>query len=106
MKKNLTIAAGLIAGAVLLMGAGPAMAAHVDVGINIGIPGVIVPPVYVQPAPAYVQPAPIYVQPGPVYIERGPDREWHERRRRAREWREQQQRYHEDYRGEHHGHDD
>lgn len=105
MKKNLTIAAGLIAGAVLLMGAGPAMA-HVDVGINIGIPGVIAPPVYVQPAPAYVQPAPIYVQPGPVYIERAPDREWHERRRRAREWREQQQRYHEDYRGEHRGHDD
>jgi hypothetical protein len=45
----------------------PAMAAHVSVGVNIGVPVYGAPqPVYVQPAPVYA-PAPVYVRPAPVY---------------------------------------
>jgi PXPV repeat-containing protein len=80
MKKYLTIAAGLMASAALMMAAGPAMAAtHVDVGINIGIPCTFPAPVYVQPQPVYVQPQLAYVQPQPVYIERGRGQDRHDR---------------------------
>ena len=80
MKKYLTIAAGLMASAALMMAAGPAMATtHLDVGINIGIPGIIPAPVYVQPQPVYVQPQLAYVQPQPVYIERGRGQDRHDR---------------------------
>jgi hypothetical protein len=80
MKKYLTIAAGLMASAALMMAAGPAMAAtHVDVGINIGIPGIFPAPVYVQPQPVYVQPQLAYVQPQPFYIERGRGQDRHDR---------------------------
>ena len=80
MKKYLTIAAGLMASAALMMAAGPAMAAtHVDVGINIGIPGIIPAPVYVQPQPVYMQPQLAYVQPQRVYIERGRGQDRHDR---------------------------
>ena len=73
MKKYLTIAAGLMASAALMMAASPAMAAtHVDVGVNIGIPGIL-------PAPVYVEPQPVYVQPQPVYIERGRGEDRHDR---------------------------
>jgi hypothetical protein len=96
MKKNLAIAAGLIASAVLMTAASPAMAARVDV--NIGLPGV-----YVAPAPVYVEARPVYVQP-----ER--EGEWRERHAHAREWRDRQDRHdhHDDHhdRGEHRGHDD
>src|SRR5258706_15998573 len=68
MKKYLGIAAGLLASAALMMAASPAMA-HVDVGINIGVPGFYQAPVYVEPRPVYVQPQPVYVQPEPVYVQ-------------------------------------
>jgi hypothetical protein len=81
MKKYLTAAAGLTAGAMLLM-ASPAMA-RVDVDVNLGVPGV-----YAAPAPVYVQPRPVYVEPRPVYVEPRPvyggwhERRWHEGWRR------------------------
>ena len=59
----------LLSGAVLLASATPAMAAHVGIGINIGVPGYYPAPVYVQPAPVYMPP-PVYVQPAPVYVRR------------------------------------
>jgi hypothetical protein len=69
MKTSLRIigAAGVLAALATL----PAIAANVDVGVNIGIPGVYAAPqtVYVAPRPVYVQPQPVYVQPRPVYIE-------------------------------------
>lgn len=86
MKKYLTLAAGLIAGAMLTLAAAPAMA-HVDVGVNIGVPGIYAPPppvivqprpVYVEPRPVYVEPRPVYVQPAPVYVERPWRHEWRE----------------------------
>lgn len=115
MKNTLTIVAGWIAGVAILIAAGPA-AARVDVGINIGIPGIypapvyVEPqPVYVQPQPVYVQPQPVYVQPQPVYIERERGREWRERQWRARQWRERHE-HRDEYRGyrhgEHRGHTD
>jgi hypothetical protein len=72
MKKNLKIAA-LIAGGALMLSATSAMA-RVDVDVNIGVPGIFVPPapVYVQPQPVYVQPRPVYVEPRPVYVEPRP----------------------------------
>ncbi|MDB5763203.1 MAG: virulence protein [Herminiimonas sp.] len=102
MKKYLTVAAGLAVGAMLISAAAPAMA-RVDVGVNIGVPGIYVQPapVYVQPQPIYVQPRPIYVQPRPVYVQPGPvyvqpqpvyveryhqhwrEHQWHERQMRA-----------------------
>jgi hypothetical protein len=98
MKKNLAVMAGLIAGSTLLMATGPAMAAHVDVGVNIGLPGV------------YVQPAPVYVQERPAYVRPEYEQDWHERHARAREWRDHQRHddRHDDHhdRGEHRGHDD
>jgi hypothetical protein len=44
--------------------------ARVDVGISIGVPGVIYPaPVYVAPQPVYVPPPPpVYYRPAPVYV--------------------------------------
>jgi hypothetical protein len=115
MKKYSTIAAGLIAGAALITVASPAMAGHVDVGVNIGVPGIFSPPVYVQPQPVYVQPQPVYVQPRPVYvqarpvyIEREREHEWREREWHARQWREREERRehrgHDHERHEHHGH--
>lgn len=61
----------LLSGAVLLASATPAMAAHVGIGINIGVPGYYPAPVYVQPAPVYMPP-PVYVQPAPVYVRPAP----------------------------------
>ena len=94
MKNYHAIAAGLLLGATLMLGAAPAMA-RVDVDLNIGIPGVYVQPapVYVQPRPVYVEPAPVYVQPQPVYVQPRPvyieqdwrERRWHERHRHG--WR-------------------
>ena len=52
--------------------------ARVDVGISIGVPGVVYPaapvyvapppPVYVAPAPVYAPPLPVYYRPAPVYV--------------------------------------
>ncbi len=83
-----------------MMVASPAMA-HVDVGVNIGIPGVFAAPVYVQPQAIYVQPQPVYVESRPVYVEG--ERGWHERHRHERHYRED---HRDHYRGEHRGHDD
>lgn len=62
MNKTMSVSAGILAAAVLMFSAAPAMA-RVDVGVNIGVPG----PVYYAPEPVYVQPRPVYVQPRPVY---------------------------------------
>ena len=70
MKNSFTIVAGVIAAAVSILAATPAMAGGVDIGINIGIPGIYAPPVYVEQQSVYVEPQPIYVQPQPVYVER------------------------------------
>ncbi|GAC1328187.1 MAG: hypothetical protein NVSMB28_25030 [Collimonas sp.] len=106
---KLIVAAGIMATATLMMLTAPAMAG-VDVGVNIGLPGV-----YVQPRPVYVQPEAVYVQTRPVYIQPEYEQDWHERHMRARQWQEERghdRREHDDQgrrghdRGEHHGHDD
>src|SRR5436190_1988086 len=104
MKKVLTVAAGLIASATLMLAAAPAMA-RVDVDLNIGLPGVYVAPapVYYQPRPVYVQPRPVYIEPEPVYyqpqpyyyVERGRYWDGHEHR-----WHEHHGRGHRDSDGD------
>jgi hypothetical protein len=81
MNKTLSAAAGILAGATLMLAAAPALA-RVDIGVSIGTPGfplvqpapvyVPPPPVLVQPRPVYVQPPPVYVQPPPVYVQPRP----------------------------------
>ena len=116
MKKYLTLTAGLLAGAALML-ASPAMAGHVDVGVNIGLPGFLPAPIYVEPRPVYVEPRPVYVEPRevyveprPVYVEREREGEWRERRWHARQWRERHgyRDRDDEYRGYRrgHGHDD
>jgi hypothetical protein len=73
------VVTGLIAVASLSFAAGSASAATVD--INVGLPGVVAQPVYVQPQPVYVQPRPVYVQP--QY-----ENDWRERHVRAATWRD------------------
>lgn len=92
MKKSISMIAGMtLFAAVAGLSAAPAMAGHVSIGVNIGVPGAYVAPqpVYVQPAPVYapppvvVRPAPVYYgAPAPVYVEReyyyrGHHRHWH-----------------------------
>jgi hypothetical protein len=74
MKKYLTVAAGLIAGATLMLAAGPGFAATVDV--NVVVPGVV------------LQTQPIYMQPRPTYIHPQYEVDWRERQLRAIEWRD------------------
>jgi hypothetical protein len=64
MNKYFPISASLMTVAALTLTLTPVLAANVDVGINVGIPGVYVP------APVYVQPQAVYVQPQRVYVER------------------------------------
>ncbi|CAM5197537.1 hypothetical protein CDEF62S_03089 [Castellaniella defragrans] len=70
MKKAM-LAAALVLGA---MAAGPvAQAGGVNLGISIGVPGVIIggPPVYYAPPPPpayYYGPPAVVVAPGPVYV--------------------------------------
>ncbi|MBV2180106.1 MAG: hypothetical protein KUL86_02600 [Castellaniella sp.] len=66
MKKSI-IAAVLLAGA---LAAGPAaQAGDVDVGISIGIPGVVWGgPAYYPPPPRYYRRPPVVVVPEPVYV--------------------------------------
>jgi len=81
--------------------------AHVDVGVNIGIPGAVYAPepVYAPPQQVYVQPpAAVVIGPG-WYGDRYYDgrrywerQEWEERHRREREWHDAR-----DYRGEQRG---
>jgi len=81
------LAASIVAGIALLASSG-AMA-RVDVGIGIGIPGVVVaapPPVYYEPEPVYVAPQPVVVAPG--YYDDWRAREWQRRQWREQKWRE------------------
>lgn len=66
MKSRTQQIRSLAIGSLLLVALIPAMAAGVD--INVNIPGVNPPPVYVNPQPVYVRPAPVYVQQSPVYV--------------------------------------
>lgn len=89
MKKSISLMASMaVFAAVAGLSAAPAMAGHVSIGVNIGVPAYVAPqPVYVQPAPVYapppvyVRPAPVYYAPAPVYVERGyprgHHRHWH-----------------------------
>jgi len=64
MKQNKHIILPALLGAAALLTSSLAIA-HVDVGINLGVPA----PVYVAPAPVYVAaPPPAYVVGGPVVI--------------------------------------
>lgn len=86
------------------IGASSVTLAHVDVGVNIGIPGVVYAPepVYAPPPPVYVEPpAAVVISPG-WYGDRYYDgrrywerREWKERHRGEREWHDAR-----DYRGD------
>jgi hypothetical protein len=69
MFKHLTFSLGL--GATVLALSGAAMA-HVDVGLNIGVPA----PVYTTPAPVYAPPPPVYA-PAPVIAGPGLVIGWH-----------------------------
>src|SRR5258708_16191798 len=69
--------------------------AHVDVGVNIGIPGVVYAPepVYAPPPPVYAEPPGVVVISPGWYGDRYYDghrywarREWEERHRGEREW--------------------
>lgn len=69
--KKWFVAAGIGAAGLMLSSAA---LARVDIGVSIGIPGVVYPaPVYVAPAPVYAPPpvvhypAPVYVRPQVVY---------------------------------------
>ncbi|MFJ3045147.1 hypothetical protein ACIPEN_04870 [Herbaspirillum chlorophenolicum] len=71
VKKSIPMMVGMFAiAAIAGLSAAPAMAGHVSIGVNIGVPGAYYaapPPVYVQPAPVYVAPPPVYMRPAPVY---------------------------------------
>ncbi|WP_454739685.1 hypothetical protein [Cupriavidus necator] len=93
------LATCLIAAAITL--APGAAQARVDVGIGIGIPGIVVAPA----APVSYEPAPVYVEPprpvvvAPSYYEDWEARawreqQWRERRWREREWRERHRKWH------------
>jgi hypothetical protein len=90
MKKLLSIAAGLLAGAAL-MTALPAMARN-EVIVSIGGPAVVAhqAPVYGRVHPRYVVPTPVYAGPRPARVERHYRRDRHENRheQRARNYRD------------------
>jgi hypothetical protein len=77
VKKSISLIAGMaVFAAVAGLSAAPAMAGHVSIGVNIGVPAYVAPqPVYVQPAPVYYAPAPVYVER--EYYHRGHHRHWH-----------------------------
>ena len=93
--------------AALGIGASSVTLAHVDVGVNIGIPAVVEAPapVYAPPAPVYVEPpAAVVISPG-WYGERYYDghrywgrREWEEHHHDEREWHDARDHY-DGYRG-------
>ena len=92
----------VIVNAAFLFAASPAISANVDIGINIGVPNVYVPPqpVYIQPQPVYVQPQPVYVQPQPVYVVRD-DKYWDCKKDKCKE-----KKYKKEKKDKHHKHDD
>ncbi|MGF6842416.1 hypothetical protein QF001_006311 [Paraburkholderia youngii] len=69
LSRNRWISLSVVAG--LAIGASTAAFAHVDVGVNIGVPGIAVAPAVVEappPPPVYVQPAPVYAPPPPAVV--------------------------------------
>ncbi|ACD16611.1 hypothetical protein [Paraburkholderia phytofirmans] len=114
--QNRWLSMAIVAG--LGIGASSVALAHVDVGVNIGVPGVVYAPepVYAPPPPPVYAPAPpvVVVSPG-WYGERYYDgnrywerREWEERHHGGREWHEARG-PHGDWRGHDngwHGHGD
>lgn len=92
--RNRWISLAIVAG--LGIGASSAALAHVDVGVNIGVPGVVVAapePVYAPPPPPVYAPAPVVVvspgwhgdryYDGHRYWER---RDWDAHHHDGREW--------------------
>lgn len=75
MIRNRSIALfGAVAALAALLAA-PAAHARVDWSVNIGVPGVVVPPepvYYPPPAPVYVPPPPVYYRPPPPVYYRPP----------------------------------
>lgn len=72
--KKIILAAAL---AISAVAAGPvAQAGGVNVGISIGVPGVVLgaPAYYAPPPPRYYRPRPVVVVPQPVYV--GPRHGW------------------------------
>lgn len=92
------------------IGVSATASAHVDVGVDIGVPGIAVAPqpVYVAPPPVYEAPPPapaVIVSPG-WYGERYYDghrywerREWEERHHDERDWRDARAHY-DEHRGD------
>ncbi|MEX3638806.1 hypothetical protein [Paraburkholderia sp. BR14320] len=69
LSRNRWVSLSVVAG--LAIGASTAAFAHVDVGVNIGVPGIAVAPAVVEappPPPVYVQPAPVYAPPPPAVV--------------------------------------
>ncbi|MEO8169986.1 MAG: thrombospondin type 3 repeat-containing protein [Oxalobacteraceae bacterium] len=91
MKSRLTVIAGLLSGAVLMLATAPAMA-RADVSVNIGVPGFYVQsePDYAPAPRVYMQPRPVYMQPQPYYIDQQyrPDRHQRDWNGRHRGWRD------------------
>jgi hypothetical protein len=100
ISRNRWLAMTLLAG--LGIGASSAALAHVDVGVNIGIPSVVYAPepVYAPPPPVYVEPpAAVVISPG-WYGERYYDghrywerSEWDEHHHDEREWHDARDHY-------------
>jgi hypothetical protein len=71
-KPALGLAMLALIAAPLVLGA-PAAMARVDVGIDVGIPGLVVaPPVMVAPPPVAYAAPPVYAAPPPVVVAPGP----------------------------------
>jgi hypothetical protein len=114
--RNRWLSLAIVAG--LATGASSAAMAHVDVGVNIGVPGVVLAapePVYAPPPPPpppVYEPAPVVVVSPGWYGDRYYDghrywarREWEERHHDPREWHDARG-PHGDWHGDWHGHDD
>ena len=103
MKKYLSVAAGLLTSATLILAAAPAQAGPVHIDLNIGIPV----PVLVQPGPVYVQPDPGYFQPRGVVIYNNPGYYGYQQPWRERDWRDYHwydRNHYDNRRAEHHDH--
>lgn len=99
--RNRWLSLAIVAG--LSIGASSAALAHVDVGVNIGVPGVAYAPAPVYAAPPPPPPPVVYEPAPPPVVVVGPGwygdryydghrywerREWEERHHGRREWRD------------------